>query len=174
MARSSRILIPESVDLLPGLPQGLPRHEAADYFLSRTYAKILGDDLPRRAVLLRLATTMAFVALPLRPARAVPLVPVAISAVAIGASIIKVFKNTFGTFEAQNDEEAQVKGYVSITVFDTRRDTAEGSITARYSFPANTSVTITFNRGPAPTTKGNKKIIVAAEDSSDEDEFEAA
>jgi hypothetical protein len=169
----ARIILPEPIQFLPGLPNGLRRQDAPDYILSRTYGRVMGDNLPRREVLLKLAASLAAVAAPLQPARAMPLIPVAITLVAIGAEIINVFKNTFGSFDANNDEARQKTGYIMLTVFHSDSNTSEGSITAQYSFPANTTVTINFNSGPAATTPGMKTLEVSAEDDSGTDKFEA-
>jgi len=166
--------LPSALDILPGLPRGLRREDAPGYILSNTYANVLGLDLPRRGILLGLAASMAATIAPLRPARAVPiLVPVAIAAVAIGAATIKVFKATWGSFEAKNDDDEQKRGYVMINVNDEKTDAIEGSITARYSFPANTIITVRFDRGPPATTKGDKILEIASDENSDTDDFEA-
>jgi len=133
----------------------------------------LGDNLPRREVLLKLAATAALTAAPLKPARALPLAPIVIVGVILGAATFKVFRNTFGNFEAKNDEPKQVRGYVEIKVTDDRSDKVENSIMAVYSFPAYTNATLQFTRGPAATTKGSKTLTVSGEDSSDDDDFEA-
>jgi len=172
-APTRRILHLPPAEVLPGLPRGLQRQDASDYLLSRTYAKVLGDSLPRRDVLLKLAATLAFAAVPMRPARAVPLAAIGIVSAAIGAAAIRVFNATFGTFEAKNDDDVQKRGYVMITVKDNNSEQIEGSITARYSFPANVQVKIAFTNGPAATTKGEKTLEVAAEENSEEDEFES-
>ena len=140
--------------ILPGLPRGLRREDAPDYVLSGTYAKRMGIYLPRREVLLGLAASMAATALPSRSARAVPLVAVALLTVGLLYETYKVFKSTEGNFQAKNDEEKQAKGYVQMSVSDDKTDTNENSMTVWYSFPANTTIEITFNKGPAATTKG--------------------
>jgi hypothetical protein len=170
---SKRILLPHFFDILPGLPEGLSRSDASDYILSQTFARTLGDNVPRRDVLLKLAGTLALAALPVRPAHAVPLVVVGIAAVALAAETFRVFRATAGTFEASNESRTQKQGYVMINCYDVRRDLVESSITARYSFPPDTTATLNFRNGPAATTKGHKRCEVVAEDSSDDDEFEA-
>jgi hypothetical protein len=117
---------------------------------------------------------MAATGVALRPARAIPgLVTAGIVAVTVGAALIKVFKATWGSFDAKNDKHNQVEGYVSITVTDDKSDTVEGSITSFYSFPPKTTVNINFTGGPHATTKGDKTLEVGADDSSDSDSFEA-
>src|SRR5580700_6903735 len=124
------ILRPTSLVLIP---QGMPLAEGPDYVLSRTHAKALGVNLPRREVLVGLAATMAATAMPVRPAQAVPgLAAIAIAAVAVGAAAMSVFKPTFGSFQAKNDDDDRVKGYVTISVTDVRTDEREGTITAFY------------------------------------------
>jgi hypothetical protein len=166
-----KILRPTSLVVIP---QGVPLAESPDYVLSRTHAKTLGVNLPRREVLVGLAATMAATAIPVRPAQAIPiLAAVAIAAVTVGAAAIRVFKPTFGSFQAKNDDDDRVKGYVTISVTDVKTDEREGTITAFYIFPANTSATLIFNNGPPATTKGDKTLAVEADDSSDSDDFEA-
>lgn len=171
---SIRQLLIRPNDMLPGIQRGLRRDEAAEYLLSKAYARILGDDLPRREVLLKLAATMAFASVPLFKARAVPvLVPAIISGLVCGAASLPVFRKTFGYFFAENEEDKQLRGYVLIETIDQNSDAVEGSIMARYSFPANTKVRITFTGGPAATTKGDKLLRCSGEDSNDDAEFEA-
>jgi hypothetical protein len=156
------------------IPQRVPLEDGPDYLLSNAYARTLGVNIPRREVLLGLVASMAATAIPLRPARAIPfLVPVGIAAVAAGATAMKVFRATFGSFEAKNDSDDRVKGYVKITVTDVKTDEDEGVVKAFYVFPANTSITVTFTSGPAATTKGDKTLDVEADDSSGSDTFEA-
>jgi hypothetical protein len=112
-------------------------------------------------------------AVPLRPARAIPLAAVTIVAAAIGAATMKVFRPTFGRFEAKNTDDDRVKGYVQIRVRDLKTDTEEGTITAFYLFPANTNISVEFIAGPPATTKGDKTLEVAGDDSSASDDFEA-
>jgi hypothetical protein len=168
---SKRILLPDLI--LPGLPEGLSRTDASDYILSRTFARTLGDHVPRRDVLLQLAGTLALATLPVRPAHAVPLAVVGIAAVALAENIYKIFRPTTGTFEATNETKTQKQGYLMISCYDVRRDIVEGSITARYSFPPNVTAMMEFRSGPAATTKGQKRLEVAAEESTDDDEFQA-
>jgi hypothetical protein len=167
------IIYPTSFLVLPGLPKGLRREDASSYLLSNTYARVLGTNIPRRQILLGLAASIAATSVPLRPARAIPLAAIGIAAVAVGAAAIKVFRSTWGSFDAENNERKQEDGYVEITVTDDDSGTVEGSITAHYSFPANTTATFHFTSGPAATTKGSKTLEVAASDSSDSDSFEA-
>jgi hypothetical protein len=156
------------------LPPGVSLEDEPDYVLSNTYAKTIGANLPRREVLLGLAASMAGCAVPLRPAQAVPaLVAIGIAAVAIGASAIKVYRATFGSFEAKNDVDDRVKGYLNIKVTDDKTDVVEGSIRVFFTFPANTTATLRFDSGPAATTKGDKTLEVEADDSSDSATFEA-
>ena len=173
MISKRRILSLTEFDILPGLPEGLPRREGPDYILSRTYARILGDNLPRRGILLRLAATMALCAIPFRPARAVPLVAVTIAGVVVGEATFYVWQHTFGSFKANNNSDEQKKGYVNINVLDTKSENTEGSMLARFSFPPNTETTTSFTKGPAASSKGDKSLEVIAEDSSDSDDFEA-
>jgi hypothetical protein len=156
------------------IPQWLPPEDSSDYVLSNTYAKTLGVNLPRREVLLGLAASMATCAVPIRPAQAIPgLAAVGIAVVVVGTAIIRVYRATFGSFEAKNDGDDRVKGYVRISVTDDKTDEVEGSITAFYTFPANTTAEIRFSSGPAATTKGDKTLEVAADESSDSATFEA-
>src|SRR5262245_19840916 len=120
-----RILRLEPEAILPGLPKGLRRPDAPDYLLSRTYARILGDDLPRRDVLKRLAGAMAFTAVPLSSAQAVPLLAIGIAAVSLLYSTFKVSGATSGSFEAKNYEPNQLKGYVLMSVTDDNSGTTE-------------------------------------------------
>jgi hypothetical protein len=171
---NGEIIRPTSFGVLPGLPKGLPDRDAPDYLLSNRYANVLGANLPRRQVLLGLASSIAATATAFRRANAVPiLVPVGIAVVTLLASVYKVFEATRGSFKAENQDDDRVKGYLVLKVTDDKTDTIEESITTFYTFPANTTVTIEFNRGPSATTKGDKKLVVAAQDSSDEDSFEA-
>jgi hypothetical protein len=133
----------------------------------------MGIYLPRREVLLGLAASIAATAVPVRPARAVPLAAIAILVVTLAEQTYKVFKPTNGTFKAKNDDDAQVKGYVQISVTDDHTDTNENSITAWYSFPANTNITVNFNKGPTATTKGDKTLTVESANDSDDDSFTA-
>jgi carbon monoxide dehydrogenase subunit G len=80
---------------------------------------------------------------------------------------------TYSSFDAKNDDDDRVKGYVRMRVTDVKTDTDEGEITAFYVFPAKTSITVRFSGGPPATTKGDKTLEVAADDSSDDDDFEA-
>ena len=116
---------------------------------------------------------MAACAVPLRPAEAIPLVGVVIAGVAVGATIMKVYRATFGSFQAKNNDDERVKGYVKISVTDDKTDEEEGSTTALYTFPAGVTATIRFSSGPSATTKGDKTLQVEADDSSDSDTFEA-
>jgi hypothetical protein len=167
------IIHPTSFVVFPGLPQGVTREDRPDYVLSNTYAKTFGINLPRRDVLLGLASFMVASAVPLRPARAIPLAPVMILAAAIGAATMRIFSPTFGRFDVKNQDDDRVKGYVQIRVLDLKTDEEEGAVNAFYVFPANTNITINFNRGPTATTKGDKTLEVDGDDSSASDDFEA-
>jgi hypothetical protein len=102
-----------------------------------------------------------------------PLAAVAIAGVALGAAAIRVLSPTFGLFNAKNADDDRAKGYVEIRVIDLKTDEVEGSLNAFYVFPANTTVTIRFEQGPAATTKGDKTLEVAGDDIDDSADFEA-
>lgn len=173
MARPLKLVRPVICRFLPGLPKGLRFREAPDYVLSNTFAKSLGDDLPRRHVLIGMAAALSTIAIP-RRTKAIPiLVPVVIGGVALAEAMYHVFHKTTGSFTAKNDEDSQVHGYVNLSVVDENSNMVEGSSTARYSFPPDSSAQFNFWSGPHATTPGDKTLVVAAENSSDSDDFVA-
>src|SRR4051794_26710721 len=93
--------------ILPGIEPGIKRSDAANYILSKTYARRLGDNLPRRDILLGLAGGLACTAYPFRAANAVPWAQAILGGLELANTVIKVFSPTVGRFFAKNQEDDQ-------------------------------------------------------------------
>jgi hypothetical protein len=127
----------------------------------------LGDNLPRRDILLGLAGGLACTAYPFRAANAVPWAQAILGGLELADTVIKVFSPTVGRFFAKNQEDDQLTGRVMYTVFNDNEE-SEQSVAYKYSFPPNSRIMIKFEKGPAATTRGDKKLQVASSDDQSE------
>jgi hypothetical protein len=181
MLYRKRILLPRSTAIPDILPKGLHRNDVSDYLLSRTFERRLGEEFLRREVLLKLAASAALIALPVRPARALPVstilavckgtIECGLTGLLLIDEYFKVRKRISGEADAENKEGQSQSGTIMLGIFDENKE-LEMSEGRRFSIPRYTSATFTFNHGPAPQESGSKTFAVASEDSADSVDFE--
>lgn len=163
-------ILPIEPTILPGIEPGIKRSDAANYILSKTYARRLGDNLPRRDILIGLAGGLACTAYPFRKANALPWARVTLAGVRLAAKAFPLFASTIGLILGDNPEDDQLTGGMMFTVFNDNED-SEGSKFLKYSFPAQTRFKFEFRSGPAASTRGDKTLHVASSGDSQDGDY---
>ncbi|MGO7032635.1 hypothetical protein ACCT19_17110 [Rhizobium ruizarguesonis] len=159
------------------LPKGLHKSEIPDYLLSKSFEKKAGVWLPRREVLLGLAATATYAAVPVRPAKAISgttlgaTIDVAIGVVTLTKLLWELGEKIYGTFTADNQEEGPQSGTIILAILNDSGD-VETSQGRNYKIPKNTEATLKFHDGPVLEEEGNKTFYVLAENDYSSAEIE--
>ncbi|MCA2410956.1 hypothetical protein GYN07_06885 [Rhizobium leguminosarum bv. viciae 248] len=151
------------------LPNGLHKSEIPDYLLSKSFEKRAGVWLPRREVLLGLAATATYAAMPVRPAKAISgaqlgaTLGVAITAVELAKLVWDLGEKIIGSFTATNNDAKPQIGSVILAIINDS-DEVESSQGRHFKIPKHTEAVLNFRNGPAPDEAGDKTFYVLAED----------